>query len=322
MFRARRIAFNLATFVPGVTALPAVQRVLRRRATGTGGTNSARYCYSVWLRHLSLAAQSGLNPNPSVIAELGPGDSIGIGLAALLSGASRYLALDVVAHASAERNLVVFDELISLFRARAKIPDNTELPDVNPTLDCYDFPRTILTDERMEHALRPERLTRIRESLRNCAAPDSLIQYRAPWFGDQVVERNSIDMIFSQAVLEHVDQLEEVYRMMRLWLVPQGFMSHQIDLKSHGWAEQWSGHWTYSDLAWKMLRGKDVWMINREAASTHLAVILSQGFQVIRELRVLAPPATERRQLSTRFRSITDQDLVTSGLFVQATRTT
>jgi hypothetical protein len=320
MFRSRRVAFNLVTFLPGVSALPVVKRILQRRTTGTGGSTSARYCYSIWLRHLSLAAESGLNANANVIAELGPGDSLGIGLAALLSGAKRYIAFDVVAHASAERNLAVFDQLVELFRARTSIPDDTEFKEASPNLNRYDFPRSILTDDRLERALQPERLARIRESLINCASPESLIQYRAPWFGENIVERDSVDMILSQAVLEHVDQLQDVYRTMRLWLAPQGFMSHQIDLKSHGWAEQWSGHWAYSDLAWKLLRGRDVWMINREPASVHLREISAQGFRVVRDMRVVSPLATTRRQLSSRFRSLTDQDLVTSGLFVQAVR--
>ena len=320
MPRFSRVAFNLVTFLPGVAALPAVQQVLRRRAIGTGGTISARYCYSVWLRHLSLAAESGLNTNAKVIAELGPGDSLGIGLAALLSGAERYLAFDVVAHASAERNLSVFEELIGLFQAREPIPGDGEFPGANPKLTNYDFPHHILSEERMQWSLAPQRLDQIRTSLRNCASPDSLIQYRAPWFAENVMERDSVDMILSQAVLEHVDQLEDAYRTMRLWLAPTGFMSHQIDLRSHGWAEKWSGHWEYSDLSWKMLRGRDVWMINRMPASTHLNMINSLGFRLIRELRVQSPPATERRQLARRFQSLTEQDLVTSGLFVQAAR--
>jgi hypothetical protein len=320
LFRKRRIIFNLMTYVPGVTAIPAVQRKLQSRVTGTGGTSSARYCYSIWLRHLVLAAESDLNTKGRVIAELGPGDSLGIGLSALLSGADRYIAFDVVAHASAERNLTIFEELVNLFRARAQIPDDTEFPAANPKLEGYNFPGHILTASRLEKSLRPDRLDRIRASLSNCASPKSLIQYRAPWFAESVMERDSVDMILSQAVLEHVDQLQEVYRAMRLWLAPDGFMSHQIDLKSHGWAEQWSGHWAYSDLAWKLIRGKDVWMINREPASTHIREIAAQGFRLVRELRVIAPMSTQRQDLAPRFRSMSDADLVTSGLFVQAAR--
>src|SRR5688500_16786253 len=39
---------------------------------------------------------------PSAIAELGPGESLGVGIAWLLSGASRFYAFDVVAHSNPE----------------------------------------------------------------------------------------------------------------------------------------------------------------------------------------------------------------------------
>ena len=39
--------------MPGVNQL---------REKGTGGTNSARYCYSIWLRPLVMAKKNGLNP--------------------------------------------------------------------------------------------------------------------------------------------------------------------------------------------------------------------------------------------------------------------
>ena len=42
------------------------------------------------------------------IAELGPGDSIGIGLAALLTGANIYYAFDIIQFASNQMNLKNF----------------------------------------------------------------------------------------------------------------------------------------------------------------------------------------------------------------------
>ena len=81
---------------------------------GTGGTVSAQYCYSVYLRHLVIADQHGLANDPRTVVELGPGDSIGIGLMALLTGAEQYYAVDQVRHASSATNLLVFDELAKL----------------------------------------------------------------------------------------------------------------------------------------------------------------------------------------------------------------
>lgn len=318
MVSTKRLLFNAATFVPGATMLPPVKRVLARRELGTGGTDQARYCYSVWLRHLIFAEANGLNCAPRAVAELGPGDSLGIGLASILSGVERYYAFDVVAHASAQRNLAVLDELISLFRARADVPDGSELPRVGPALDDYRFPGKLLTAERLEQALDPRRLDRIRESLRNCASGESMIQYRAPWNTQGAIEHESLDLVFSQATLEHVDALRDVYRAMYLWLKPGGYMSHQIDFKCHGSATQWNGHWTYSDLMWKLVRGKDTWLINRQPYSTHVQLTQDCGFRIVGQQCVRKPSNVTRRQLAPKFRALSDDDLTITDAFIQA----
>jgi len=116
--KIRPLIFGIASYFPVIN---------RYGAKGTGGTDSARYCYSVWLRHLVMAKRNGLGPFPRVVAELGPGDSLGIGLAALLSGCDRYFALDVVDHANARSNLEIFDELVELFRAQIDPVDTADL---------------------------------------------------------------------------------------------------------------------------------------------------------------------------------------------------
>src|SRR4051812_17852269 len=116
----RPLALGLTTYIPGLRGL-----ALRNRGT----THDARYCYSVWLRHLVMASIGGAQPYPRVVAELGPGRSLGIGLAALIGGAEHYCALDVVRLAAdREANLTVFDQLVMLFRARTPIPGADEFP--------------------------------------------------------------------------------------------------------------------------------------------------------------------------------------------------
>ena len=83
--QSERVMVGLATFIPGLSW---VMAKLRK----TGGTDSARYCYSVWLRHLAMAHTNGLPTSPKIVAELGPGDSIGMGLAALIAGTEKYFA--------------------------------------------------------------------------------------------------------------------------------------------------------------------------------------------------------------------------------------
>lgn len=315
MTRARRVAFNLVTFIPGIGSLAPVQERLRRRAIGAEATSSARYCYAVWMRHLGKAAEHGANTDPRVVAELGPGASLGIGLAALLCGAERYYAFDVVRHAAGARSRTVFEDLVRLFEARAPVPDTTELPQVRPSLASYGFPHAVLTPERLARTLAPERLERIRHSLERVDAPNSMIQYRAPWTDSGVIEDDAVDLVVSQAVFEHIDDLRGAYDTIRRWLRPGGFASHTIDFRSHGWSRRWDGHWGYSDLAWRMIRGRDVWSINREPCSTHRRLLAQSGLRIVGEQLARARPTLTARELAPRFRALAEEDRAVSGAY-------
>jgi hypothetical protein len=304
-----QLLYGIATFIPGVGAF---------FGRGAGDTSSPRYCYSVWLRHLVTSVANGLKVPPRTVAELGPGNSLGIGLSALLSGADRYHAFDVVQHAQVKRNLAVLDELIALFRTRADIPGPDEFPQVHPVLPSYAFPRHLLGDEHLSAALADERLARIRESVRDQNGTGSMIDYRTRWFDDRAIERGSVDLLVSQAVLEHIDDLPSTYRAMRLWLKPDGFISHDVDFRAHSTARFWNGHWKYSDLVWRMIRGRRSYLLNREPYSTHLRLLAENGFLAVGGQTTTAQPIIARDRLAPRFRQLTDQDLTTPTAVIQA----
>ena len=300
------------------TYLPVVRELACR---GSGGTISARYCYSVWLRHLVKAHEMGLAAHLHRVAELGPGDSLGIGLAAMLSGVDHYYAFDARRHAYAQRNLDVFAELVDLFSRRVPIPDEVEFPLVFPRLAKYEFPQAILTEEVLNASLQPERLGAIRQALRGTPAANSSIRivYAAPWDDSCLMESGVIDMIFSQAVLEHVENVGATYVASYRWLRPGGFMSHTIDFKSHGLTRDWNGHWTVSDLLWKIVLGTRPYLINRLSHSAHIAEMEKAGFQIVADLKREGSPLS-RRLLAPRFRTLSDDDLQTSAAFIQAVK--
>jgi hypothetical protein len=304
-----QLLYGIATFIPGVAAVC---------GRGAGSTSCPRYCYSVWMRHLVTAAESGFKIPPANVAELGPGNSLGIGLAALLSGAERYHAFDVVRHAQVKRNLAVFDELVALFKARADICGPEEFPQVHPVLSSYAFPRHLLTDEHLAVVLSDERLERIRESVRRQNSPGSMISYRTRWFDERAIERGSIDMLISQAVLEHIDDLPGTYRAMRLWLKADGYTSHDVDFRAHSTARFWNGHWKYSDFVWKLIRGRRSYLLNREPYSTHVRLLEENGFAALNGQMTRAKPVIARDKLAARFRHLTDQDLSTPTAVIQA----
>ncbi len=272
---------GLLTFIPGVP------RMLPRGRTG--GTNKASYCLEAWIKHLTLLRAAGMRGMPRALAELGPGDSIGLGLAALLSGVERYVALDVVRFSNAEADLAIFEELAALARAGdASIAD--------------------------------DRIARIRSAIlspgTDCGGV--AIRYVAPWSDDRVIEPGSIDAVISHAVLEHVVDLEGAYRALSRWLKPGGMMSHQIDFTAHGLAERWNGYRAYSELLWKTIVGRRPYLINREPCSTHLALLEKYGFEILSTKRVTRTDGIERSRLSRRWKDLSDEDLSCSDLTVQA----
>src|SRR2546428_13430052 len=137
-------AWKVPHILKGALTWIPVFNAWRLRSASTGGTDSPRYCYSVWLRHLVTLDRHGFRIKAARVGELGPGDSIGIGLAALLSGAASYVGLDIVPF-SARGNLErIYDELVHLYSRREQIPDHNEFPRVRPRLDSYEFPNHLI----------------------------------------------------------------------------------------------------------------------------------------------------------------------------------
>lgn len=281
----------------------------------TGGTDDPRYCYAVFARHLIHAHRSGMDAFPRTVAELGPGDSIGTGLAWLLAGAERYLAFDVRRYAAREVNLEVFDALVDLFRRRAPIPGEETFPELKPPLDAAEFPREWLDDARLDAALAPERVERLRRDVENL---EGAVDYVVPWDGRAQVRPGSVDFLFSQAVLEHVEDVEGVHRTARAWVRPGGFVSHQIDFKSHGTAPGWDGYRAYREWQWAIVRGRRSYLINRVPDVGHLDALERHGFETVTRIPAYLEPTLAPARYAPRFRDLDADSRRTAGLFVQA----
>jgi hypothetical protein len=308
---------GLSTHVPGGYDL-----LIRLRNSSSGGAaKSARYCYSVWLRHLVMAKNNNLIQNvPETIAELGPGDSLGVGLAALLSGSKKYYALDVVPHANLSGNLSVFDDLVNLFHNREPIPDDTEWPDIFPKLTSYEFPKDILSDEIIDAALKPERIASIKNALVNPAngSSDIEVQYFVPWTAAGIIRNNSVDFVISQAVMEHIVNLDEAYSAIYQWLRMGGGISMEIDFSNHVMANKWNEHWTYSDFMWDtIVWGKRPYSLNRQPHSIHLALCEKHNFNIVSDIPHYDCTGIPRGKLHKCFKGISDEDLLIKNSFLQ-----
>src|ERR1019366_1435987 len=257
--------------------VPGVKKILSKR---TGGTSESRYCYSVWMRHL-IHWNIFYDRIPENVVELGPGDSLGIGLASLLSGSKHLYSLDVIKYWDNKRNLKVFEELIVLFRSKANIPDNIEYPTINPKLDNCGFPSSILSDNLLNETLAENRLNAIRKEILDIDNPANLfIKYYIPWNSSDIIKPKSID-----------------FNLM-------------------GVTQNWNGHWTFSDFEWKIVKGGKIFLINREPISKHIELLSKYGFNILINAPIKMENKLNRNQLSTKFKNLSEEDITTSGTYI------
>lgn len=308
---ARAIVKGMLTWIPGL------QRAFFDPTTG-GGASSAAYCYGVWMKHLVLLRHHGMRDIPRAVLELGPGESVGTGVATLLSGTERYIAIDAVAHMRPENNAAVLRDLVRLFRERAPRPV-AGWPQIDSLLDARLFPSDILEEGLLEATLAPERLQRIEHAVDAVAGdhPDPMLEYHT-WSSLQPVPDASIDLAFSHVVMTQVTDIGDVYARFGRWVRPGGWMSHQLDLSSLGTADEWNGHLAYSDLEWKIIAGRRPYFLNREPLATHLALIGRNGFALVAVLRYRPGGGISRAELAPRWSGISDDDLATDTAFIIA----
>lgn len=280
------------------------KKYILQHSEGGGTTNSADYCYTLWLIILSRIYKSGLKKHPKTILELGPGKSLGTGIAGLISGANKYYALDVTKFADTKKDLKIFNQLVKKFRRQ------------EPTDKTWPFPDFILNRKKLTKLLNKKRLQNIQKAIlsQNSGLGEIQIDYFAPWENAKIIKDGSIDFIFSQATLEHIKNLDFAYSAMHQWLKPGGYMYHLIDFSSHDICREWNGHWRYSDWVWKICR----YHINRKPYSSHIKLLKKYNFKIVFLLKGSRKSAIKRSALAKSFRKLSNQDLTTNNVFLIA----
>jgi hypothetical protein len=280
---------------------------------------SAIGSYALLLRHLvQLRAATGLGAAPLRVAELGPGKSYGFGLAALLAGAERYTAFDVVDHSDLDWNLQLIDALAALFRRREPIPHAGTHSQTYPFLRDHRFPADLLSDVALARSLAPERLAAIRDDLRQRSG--RFIHVHVPWQESAPPTGAQVDWIASQSVLEHVDDLPDAYARLAQWLPRGGVMSHVIDYSSHHLTNIWNGHWAISELGWACLRGRRHYLLNRLPHAQHVALLKDSGFAIRDEQRLRRVDGLLPNRFAPGFRALSEEDALTHLAFVVCER--
>lgn len=245
-----------------------------------GRMDEVGYATSVFLRHWSRYQQTGVAQRDACALELGPGDSLNSAIIAHAHGVRQIVLVDAVEAATGD--IAGYRALIEHLGAQGlPVADLEACGDVSKLLECCNA----------------RYLCRGLKSLRQI--PDQ-----------------SVDFLFSHAVLEHVrrgefvDHLREMFRILK----PAGIMSHRVDFKDHlGGALH---NLRVSSRYWESpFFAESGFYTNRLRASEILSAMEQAGFSchVHQQDRWPAPPLA-RVKLAEEFSGLSEDDLCVSGM--------
>jgi len=251
-----------------------------------GHMETAQYVVSVFTNHIKNAFPNGL-PLGATVLELGGGDSLASALVAKAYGAGRIYLVDVGEFA--RMDVEFYKEI-----ARRFAELGLDVPDISNAATLREILRTC----------NAEYLTGGLESLRN-------------------IPSQSVDFVWSQAVLEHVRKAKfeatmvELSRILKL----EGKASHVVDFKDH--LANALNHLRFSETLWESdLFASSGFYTNRIQARTMLDMFRRCGFEnirVLREWRWNRLP-TPSRSIDPSFRRVPEVDLLTSCITVTMSR--
>jgi hypothetical protein len=219
--------------------------------------------------------------------------------------------------------LRILDDLVKLFKDKTPIPDKNEYPFLSPEITDYSFPDYLFDEETLTASMNIDRINEIRNEISQLKTNNftgKYIRYKAPWDTNELVEKDSIDLIISQAVMEHVLNLESTYDTIKIWLKKGGRMSHQIDFKCHGTSTKWNGHWFYKGWEWKFVNDVEGPAINRATFLNHIEIIKSLGFSIQKKKLITRDGGFAYNELLKKFpeTKISEEEFKTSGMFIIA----
>jgi SAM-dependent methyltransferase len=245
-----------------------------------GKMDNSTYVIGVFNSHCERAGLKG-ELKDRVILELGPGDSIATAIVAASHGAKAIL-IDSGKYASQDVNLYKFFAE-NLQDIGLKPPDLTEAENIEDILQlCGSY------------------------------------YYTGGLSSLKAIEKNSIDLIFSQAVLEHIreHEFQETMVECKRILKNYGIASHRVDLKDH--LGGGLNNLRFSNRVWESnIFVSSGFYTNRIRYSRMVGLIEEAGFEIeIGNVDRWDTIPLKRSKLATEFANLSDDDLLIKGFDV------
>lgn len=245
-----------------------------------GHMDTSQYAISVFNSHVERAELTGKLSGKTIL-ELGPGDSIATAIIATAQGAHAIL-VDTGAFVRTDINPYL--ELQRALKEKGCFP-----PDLTECRTIQDI-LSICSASYLTEGLK------------------SLNQ----------IESDTVDFIFSQAVLEHIrrgeflETMKQCHRILR----PEGISSHRVDLRDHLGGVL--NNLRFSTHRWESeFFAKSGFYTNRIQYSQMLQLFVDAGFSFeVTDTRRWEALPTARNKLAQEFREIPEDELCISGFDV------
>lgn len=266
-----------------LSRMPADYRVWERVGLFVhGAMDRPDYAWRVVSEHVARAGWKDLQGR--VVVELGPGDSLATAVIAKALGAREVWLVD--AGAFARTDLAPYVRLAAALREKGLTP---------PAVESF---------------------TSVDEMLRACGA-----RYETTGLeGIRLIPDHHADLVFSQAVLEHIrlKEFDPLLGEMRRVLKADGIASHQVDLKDH--LASSLNHLRFSDGLWESeFMARSGFYTNRLRMGDIVARFTAAGFSTrIEGVRRWPEVPLGRRAMAPAFRALPEDELTVSQFDVIA----
>jgi SAM-dependent methyltransferase len=156
---------------------------------------------------------------------------------------------------------------------------------------------------------------------REATRPSNEVEFVLGMAEKMPLRDETFDLIFSNACLEHVREVELVARENWRVLRKGGRAVHQIDMRDHRHFEQPQTYMRYGDLAWRMMNPiTATGYQNRWRLSQYVDAYERYGFRVTVERKQVVDTSVSipRTKLAPKFQDIRDEDLSVTGCLLVA----
>jgi hypothetical protein len=312
---ARYAARNLRAMIRGWLPLPTGESGATHRSFSA--EQSVAYIQGVVSDYCTYGGVSKDWLQGKRILEIGPGDNLGVALLLAASGAAQVVCLD-------------------RFETRSDPAQRRKI---------YETLRSGLSGEQRERFDEALDISSLRFRPEKVRAVIGVPIEKA----DTVLEAGSFDWILSRAVLEEVPKakLAACFDVQHRLLAPAGRMAHKIDLRDYGIFSTRGFHpleyWTLPGWLHALMSSHEP-APNRRRASAYRALLENLGYRCDTFITHLAGAEAEiephwkdwprdarvdqarqlvariRPRLAAEFQALSEEDLMTTGIFVAATK--